>query len=227
MTTTQPAFQRARRPEHKELRAASILDAARKLALARGVRTVTLTNIAAEAGINKSAVLRYYETREEIYLRLTAEGWTRWAALVRAGLDTAPGRSNETLADTITRTLVEQPLFCDLLAHATLNLERHVSREAVLSFKLVALAAIDDIARAVVDFLPPLREDGARELVGAVALLVAGLWQASHPPETLAALYEERPELGHAVVDLPTRLRELVLALTAGLTERGAAPGRR
>lgn len=205
MSTPQPGFQRARRPGHKELRAASILDAARRLGLAKGVRTVTLTDIAAEAGINKSAVLRYYETREEIFLRLAAEGWTHWAASVRAGLGAS----------------VERPLFCDLLTHATLNLEHHVSGDTVLSFKLVTLGALDDMARATGDFLPRLGEDRGRELVGAVAILVAGLWQSSHPSETLVALYEERPELGHAVVNLRAKLRSLTLALVRGLTERG------
>ncbi|WP_329454684.1 TetR/AcrR family transcriptional regulator [Streptomyces sp. NBC_01497] len=222
MSTPPADFQRARRPEHKELRAASILNAARTLGLAKGVRAVTLTDIANEAGINKSAVLRYYETREEIYLRLTAEGWTAWSTRVRAALGAAGERSAETLADVLATTVLGQPLFCDLLAHATLNLERHVSREAVLSFKLRVLGSIADLTRAVADFEPRLGEAGARDVVSGVTLLAGGLWQASHPPSTLAELYTERPDLGHAVVDLPDKLNSLVRALITGLSAPGS-----
>ncbi|GGY16937.1 hypothetical protein GCM10010358_80670 [Streptomyces minutiscleroticus] len=126
----------ARRPERKELRLAAIMDAARSPALENGVRAVTLTDIAARTGINKSAVLRYVETREDIHLRLTAEGWTRWAAALR---ETPEGRLDGTadeLAKALCTTPVEQPLLCDRLAHTALRLERHVSAEAVLAYKL-------------------------------------------------------------------------------------------
>jgi AcrR family transcriptional regulator len=225
MSTTPADFQRARRPEHKELRAASILEAARTLGLAKGVRAVTLTDIAAGAGINKSAVLRYYETREEIYLRLTAEGWSRWTDRVRSALGAAGEHSPEALSDVLAETVLAEPLFCDLLAHASLNLERHVSREAVLAFKLQALGSVTDVARAIADFAPLLGDAGAREVVEGVTLLAAGLWQVSNPPRTLAELYAERPDLGHAVVDLPVKLRALTLALVTGLTARGSAAG--
>ncbi|CAM5714442.1 hypothetical protein SFUMM280S_01356 [Streptomyces fumanus] len=98
-----PHVRRARRPEHKELRLASIVDAARSLALEKGVREVTLTDIAARAGINKSAVLRYVETREEIYLRLTAECWTRWAAALAGALGGRTDGTPDELAATLAR----------------------------------------------------------------------------------------------------------------------------
>jgi len=41
-----PPFVRARRPEHKQQRREAILEAARDLALRRGVRTITLGDLA-------------------------------------------------------------------------------------------------------------------------------------------------------------------------------------
>ena len=52
----------------------------------RGIRQVTLTEIAEEVGMHKSALLRYFETREEIFLRLTAEAWQEWSGALRAEL---------------------------------------------------------------------------------------------------------------------------------------------
>ena len=68
-------YQRARRPEQKLERRDAILGAARELALRDGVRAVSLADIAARVGIHKSALLRYFETREQIFLELTAEAW--------------------------------------------------------------------------------------------------------------------------------------------------------
>ena len=61
-----PGFERARSDEAKTLRERSILDAARRLGEAHGIREITLTDIADAIGMHKSALLRYFETREQI-----------------------------------------------------------------------------------------------------------------------------------------------------------------
>ncbi|WP_443053527.1 TetR family transcriptional regulator [Streptomyces sp. IBSBF 3352] len=58
------SFQRARSAEATQARAAAILEAAHRLGRERGIRDVSLTNIAAEVGMHKSALLRYFEARE-------------------------------------------------------------------------------------------------------------------------------------------------------------------
>ncbi|HEU4330550.1 MAG TPA: helix-turn-helix domain-containing protein, partial [Lapillicoccus sp.] len=63
-------FMRARRPEHKQQRREAILDAARDLALRRGVRAITLGDLAEAVGLAKSNVVRYFGTREEIFVEL-------------------------------------------------------------------------------------------------------------------------------------------------------------
>src|SRR5258708_20398645 len=84
-------YQRARRPEQKLERRDAILGAARELALRDGVRAVSLADIAARVGIHKSALLRYFETREQIFLELTARAWRGWTAALHAELaDPAP-----------------------------------------------------------------------------------------------------------------------------------------
>ncbi|EWM09936.1 LOW QUALITY PROTEIN: transcriptional regulator, TetR family, partial [Kutzneria sp. 744] len=147
-----PEFQRARRPEHKEQRREAILAAARALALRDGVRGVNLGDIAAEVGMHKSALLRYFETREEIYLQLTAEGWQEWTEALRAALpDATPTPAG--VSAVITETLSSRPLLCDLLAHAPLNLERNVSPETVRAFKITTLDRVDVISRLLADAL--------------------------------------------------------------------------
>ncbi|MFE1465650.1 helix-turn-helix domain-containing protein [Streptomyces nigra] len=57
------SFQRARGAEATQAREVAILEAAHRLGRERGIRDVSLTNIAAEVGMHKSALLRYFEAR--------------------------------------------------------------------------------------------------------------------------------------------------------------------
>ena len=56
---------------------------------------MSLAGIAARAGIDKSALLRYFETREQIFLELTAREWPAWVQALHDGLDDAgPGSAD-------------------------------------------------------------------------------------------------------------------------------------
>ena len=73
------SYQRARRPEQKEERREAILAAAHALAVERSVRAVSLGDIAREVGLAKSNLLRYFESREEIFLTLLLREWEELA----------------------------------------------------------------------------------------------------------------------------------------------------
>lgn len=141
---TGSGFQRARSAQAKQQREEAILDAARELGTERGIREITLTDIAATVGMHKSALLRYFETREQIFLKITAEGWKEWSAELCARLRELPGAAPDAVGQVFAATLAARPLFCDLLAQAPLNLERNVSVESVRSFKI---ATLDEVGR--------------------------------------------------------------------------------
>ena len=237
-------YQRARRPEQKLERRDAILGAARELALRDGVRTVSLADIAARVGIHKSALLRYFETREQIFLELTAQAWREWVTALHAELDPAapgtgelgtgePGRAESgvggsgtggsgtgaaaLVADVFARSFGDRPLLCDLIAHTPLNLERNVSPEAVRRYKLTSLGAVGEAAAIVRQALPDLTPAECTEFVAAMASLAGALWQIANPGPALAALYASDPDLAGACVDLAPRLRRTAEILLAGL----------
>jgi len=213
---TAETFQRARRPEQKLRRQDAILSAARELALRDGVRNVSLADIAARVGIHKSALLRYFETREQIFLELTAEAWLDWAKALHAGLAGAEG-SADLVADVFARSFGDRPLLCDLIAHTPLNLERNVSPEAVRRYKLTSLGVVDEAAGLVHGVMPGLTRAECREFVATLASLAGSLWQIANPPPALAELYAGDPALGQACVVLMPRLRRTAEILLAGL----------
>jgi AcrR family transcriptional regulator len=217
MRTGAASFQRARSPEHKQQRRDAILDAARQLAVRDGVRNVSLGDIAAEIGIHKSALLRYFETREQIFLELTAQSWQEWADALQAELEASPSATATVVADLLARSFAERPLLCDLIPHTALTHERNVSVEAVRRYKLTSLGAIAQTTNAIHRALPELTVDECREVVSAIASLAGALWQIANPPPALAELYSTDPELGHACVELTPRLRRTAALLIAGL----------
>jgi len=220
-------YQRARRPEQKLERRDAILGAARELALRDGVRAVSLADIAARVGIHKSALLRYFETREQIFLELTAAAWREWAAALHAELDPAaldsagPGPAGAgapaPVADVFARSFGDRPLLCDLIAHTPLNLERNVSVETVRRYKRTSLAAVDEAAALVRRVLPALTLAECGEFVAALASLAGAVWQIANPAPALAELYASDPALSRACVDLTPRLRRTAEILLAGL----------
>ncbi|MFI2242513.1 TetR/AcrR family transcriptional regulator [Streptomyces chrestomyceticus] len=255
---------RARSPEAKRAREAAILDAAARLATAHGIRSVTLTDIAAEVGMHKSAMLRYFDTREEIFLRLAATGWAEWSQAVRGQLaDVPPGTDDQDGADGLTgdpaesaaedlavnftaavrmtgsatavhgtdreprahavagllaESLVARPLFCDLLAHTPMNLERNVSPESVRAFKATALAEVAAVSEALcrVVALSPAQ---AGDVVATATSMAGALWQMAAPGTELRRLYESDPDLAHAVVDVAPRLTGILSALIRGYSD--------
>ncbi|HEY2076144.1 MAG TPA: TetR/AcrR family transcriptional regulator [Streptosporangiaceae bacterium] len=210
-------FQRARRPEQKLQRHDAILGAARDLALRDGVRNVSLADIAARVGIHKSALLRYFETREQIFLELTAGAWRDWAQELHARLDAAAPGSASLVADVFARSFSDRPLLCDLIAHTPLNLERNVSPDAVRRYKLTSLGAVNEAAAVVQRVLPELTLAECTEFVATLASLAGSLWQIANPGPVLAELYASDPALAQACVDLTPRLRRTAEILLAGM----------
>jgi AcrR family transcriptional regulator len=213
----EPGFRRARSTAAKHLREAAILDAARRLGAERGIRQVTLTDIATSVGMHKSALLRYFETREEIFLRLTAEGWSEWSVAVRAELGALDEPSSTAVGAVFARTLADRGGFCDLLAQAPLNLERNVSVDAVRRFKLVTHTEVDAIAAVICTLQPTLTQADAIDVIAATTSMAGAFWQMATPGPEIAALYRSDPRLSHAAFDVEGRVRRLTAAILRGL----------
>jgi AcrR family transcriptional regulator len=213
----QGTFLRAYSPQHKEQRATDLMEAARTLAARDGVRAVTLTAIATEADVHKSAVRRYFDSREDILLGLAEEGYTEWTELLTDRIRGAESLTAAELARAVTASLVERPLFCDLLTHVTLNLERVVTYERVRTFKFTVGAALAPLEEAITS-ATALTSEQTNDLIIAMIAMTAPLWQAAHPAESLTRLYAEEPALAHIGIDFVPTLTRLLTALCLGMT---------
>jgi len=215
MTLMNQAFQRARSSEAKEQREAAILEAARTLAATHNVRQITLTDIAEAIGMHKSALLRYFETREQIFLILTAEGWREWSSALREELAQLAKPSPAAVAAVFAKTLTARPMFCDLLAQAPLNLERNVSLDAIRAFKLIAMNEVRMIGSELKGLFG-LSEQQATNIIATAVSMAGALWQMATPGPQVLELYRSEPELAHAIVDVEPRLTDILEGLLTG-----------
>jgi AcrR family transcriptional regulator len=211
-------FQRARSPEAKQHREDAILAAARSLGAKRGIRQITLTDIADTVGMHKSALLRYFETREQIFLRLTADDWREWSAALRVKLERFGGSPTaETVASAFSTTLADRGMFCDLLAQAPLNLERNVSLKAVRAFKLVTHTEVDAIVEVMRQLMPGLTQRDGIDIIATATSLSGAFWQMANPPPEVEALYRSDPRMAHAVFEIEPRVRRILTAMLNGM----------
>jgi AcrR family transcriptional regulator len=208
-------FRRARRPGQKEQRREAILDVARRLADRSGVAWVSLGNIATEVGLAKSNVLRYFGTREEIYLCLTMREGTEWAQAATVALQRAhgPGAAAAALAD----AFVDRPLYCDLTTHADTMFEHNVTVDVLRTYKRWAIDMYMTVGGHIAVACPPMTVEDGAAMVMASAAFVAKLFPQTRPAEALRELFRQEPEIARTFPPLRPTLTHMLTATATGL----------
>jgi AcrR family transcriptional regulator len=218
-------FQRARTPAQKQQRREAILRATRTLALRNGVGNVTLAAIAEEVGLAKSNVLGYFGTLDAIYRQLVNEEWRDWNTTAASRFsDSTAGPVD--IADALSLSLAQQPLFCDLLAQAVRYVEHNFSADDIHAQQLTVGPAANHLVTKIVDALPQLSEPVVIDLIIVIAILAGGLWLRANPSPALKSLYKANPAMPAAFIDFASTLQTLVRTLMEGIVASDNRPQR-
>ncbi|MCX4091717.1 TetR family transcriptional regulator [Nocardia sp. alder85J] len=216
-------FRRARRPEQVELRRAAIFTAAREALAGRSVREITLRELAEGAGVAKSHVLRYFDSREAVFLELLAEDWAAWLDDLADRIGTAAvpaGDPAQRLGSLLAETLRARPVLCDLFAAMSGELEANVSLASARAFKRRGYDYTTRLAELAARAAPGLSEAAAIAFARALIAGVAGLWPFTNPNEIVAtASLEFGQRLGPDRFE--RELRDTATALIIGFRARG------
>ncbi|MFF0256849.1 TetR/AcrR family transcriptional regulator [Micromonospora zamorensis] len=218
-------FQRARSEEQREIRRRAILETTSAMLDEMPVAEVTLNELSRRVGLAKTAVLRYFESREAVLLDLMDDRTTTWLAELdqelAVGID--PSRSAleraQQAADVFSRSLAAQRVLCDLYGAQGGVLEHNVSVEVVRRHKRASLGNLAVMADLVRRHLP---EVGDRAEVFCLhTLLVAGALSAyDSPPSSLLAVYESEPALAVHQIEMRTALRLAIITSLVGMLPR-------
>jgi AcrR family transcriptional regulator len=189
-------FQRARRPEQMAARRAAILEAARSTLAEKSITDISLRELSDRVGLAKSNVLRYFDSREAIFLEVMDSECQSWLIRLDQSLGKPrprkPRHANEIrVATTIADTLAEEPLLCELLGAMAGVLERNISADCARDFKARAVANIDALAGLVGRHLPWLPSDGVAFFAEGTLMLAAGMYPFSIPTEPVLQAMSE------------------------------------
>jgi AcrR family transcriptional regulator len=171
-------------------RRAAILESARAMLAEKGVTEISLRELSARVGLAKSNVLRYFDSREAIFLELLDEEIRSWLAELEALLGKPRPRkssyANEfRVGTTIADSLADRPLLCELISAMAGVLERNISTSFARDFKVRAMEDIDALARLVSRQLPWLAPESAALFAEGALALAAGMYPFSMPTESV------------------------------------------
>jgi len=222
-------FQRARSEEQREARRQAILGTAAAMLAEMPVADVTLNELSRRAGLAKSNVLRYFESREAVLLELLDSAWQGW--LVQLGPELADAvdpaapvtvRCGQ-LAAAIAASLAGRPTLCDLVGAQAAVLERNVSPDVAARYKRASLAGITALGALILRCVPELGEQDAVKLAGVTILTTGALWPHTQPSAAMLAVYDADPELAAMRLDFTATIREVLEVMSLGLLARAPA----
>jgi AcrR family transcriptional regulator len=221
-------FQRARSAEQREVRRRTILETAAAMLTEMPVAQVSLNELSRRAGLAKSNVLRYFDSREAVLLELLSAAWQDWIAELdedlRTGIDAdAPvTERGDQLAAVLAASLAARPVLCDLISTQATVLERNLSPQVAAEYKRAAVANVAALSRLV---LQPMSELGTRDadrFAAATVMVTGAVWTHAHPSPAMLAAYDADPALAAMRLDFAATVREVLEVLLAGLLARSS-----
>lgn len=213
-------FRRARSEEQREIRRQAILETASSMLSNMPVSQISLNELSRRTGLAKSAMVRYFESREAVLLELLDASLRCWVAEIVAELsrDTRAGSAQERvdrLAALLSRSLQQHAVLCDLMTAQPGVLEHNVSADTLLCFRRSAHASIAEFTAAIRDFIPELGDD-AQSVSLSTVVTSAALWMYARPSASAIAAAEAEPALADISLNFDTDLETMLSRLIIG-----------
>jgi AcrR family transcriptional regulator len=216
---TRPSFQRARKPDEKAHRQKSILDAAADLFEIEGLDGVSLNAVARKAGVAKSNLYRYFESREAIFLALLHEDQMACVAAFEEGLAQLSGTIDvRAVARVFTRVVAAAPRFCALQTALSTVLEQNISEEAAADYKRGVLRVGLRLANALRAALPSFPAHAIGPFSRYVHAMIAGLYPLANPAPAVARALRD-PQLAVFRSDFSEDMEAMLVAVLTSLCE--------
>jgi AcrR family transcriptional regulator len=181
--------QRANNPEQKALRRQQILLAAKQRFDASSYEEVNLNHVAADVGITKAALYRYFRNKETLFLALFVESLE---GLIETRHTLA---SSKSLPDMICQVLLANPTFCKLSAILHTILERNLTHEEAEAFKRTLLELTLKFSQQIQSYPngPKINQADALILLMQIQQALIGVWHMTHPMGAIADVIQHPP----------------------------------
>ncbi len=203
-----------------------MLDAAREMLDQMPLADISLRELSRRIGLAKSNVVRYFPSREAVFLAVLAEDWDSWLDQLELCLRPGPSgqgpgqaATHRRVAAAIAQTLGQHRRLCELIAAAQMILERNIPVDTARQFKLAAWARTRRLAGLVQSAVPALADALAFEFAGVTWALIAGAWPMANPSPSVARVLAE-PKLADLCVEFGPALTSVLTIVLDGMTAR-------
>ncbi|MEU9805581.1 TetR family transcriptional regulator [Mycobacterium sp. NPDC050853] len=213
-------FRRARSEEQREIRRQAILETASSMLSDMPVSQISLNELSRRTGLAKSAMVRYFESREAVLLELLDAALRCWVTEIVAELshDTHSGTAQERadhVAILLSQSLRQHAVLCDLMTAQPGVLEQNVADETLLCFRRSARDSITSLTEAIHSYIPELGED-AQSVSLSILVTSSALWMYARPSASAIAAIEADPALADIHLNFDTDLETMLARLIAG-----------
>ena len=178
------------------VRRSAIMNSAREMLAEKNLAEISLRELSNRIGLAKSNVLRYFDSREAIFLEVLDEEFQAWLTDLGTRLGRPRARksnyANEIrVAGAVADSLVDRQLLCELLGSMAGVLERNISLDFARDFKARAMGRIAELAQLVARQLPWLPREFTEFFAEGALTLAAGMYPFSVPTEPVRAAIAE------------------------------------
>lgn len=172
--------------ETPAVREEEILNACEKLYETMNFRDVTIKLIGAETSFSRPSIYNYFQTKEEIFLRLFEREYLLWCG----DLETmaADGVKAEDLPEKLARSLEKRELMLKLLAVNLYDMEENSRIERLVQFKKAYGKSVELLDSVLKNAFPKKTDQARRQTLLAALQFLHGVYPYAHatPKQTAA-----------------------------------------
>ena len=182
-------------------------------------RLPAVADIAADTGLAKGTVYRYFRSKEEIFIALLqAEFATLFDALsdIISALPAAPDKAAAGFASAYCQQLQQLPALLPLAAMLNAVLEHKLALPVLKQFKQMLAGALTQLGQLLAAKIKVISAEQAADLLLHSYGLTLGLWQTLQYPPAVQALLQQEPELQSLQRDFATELAQAINRLWLG-----------
>jgi AcrR family transcriptional regulator len=172
-------------------------------------RLPAVADIAADTGLAKGTVYRYFRSKEEIFIALLQADFTALftpLAQVIAGLPDDVEQAATLFTQAYTRQLQQLPTLLPLAAMLNAVLEHKLPTGVLKQFKQLLADALTQLGQVLASRISAVSATQASNLLLHTYALTLGLWQTLQYPPAVQALLQQAPELQSLQRDFTTEL---------------------
>jgi len=202
-------------------RRADFLAAARRLFIQQQ-RLPAVADIAADTGLAKGTVYRYFQSKEQIFLALLTQDFAQLFNALEQVIEQLPqplSEAAEPFAGNYLNLLQQSPTLLPLLALLNAVLEQNLPQPQLLAFKQQLAQALDTLGAKLAARYTMLSPANASQLLLHSYALTLGLYQSTQLPAAVLAVVQQAglTQLQRDfATELTTAIRQLWLGAAQG-----------